>query len=179
VYGEEIGTVLTEERITKVAGELFSRLGRNFRVEYFRITYRAVGDEFFHVEFISYFYEMNDRIYEIFYWKLLFDRNFCKEFGWSLLNYINRLRLRGIGGDYIFIDLKISEPKIPSWDKDSGFTFVLKSVSGIGDISCLSIYKQSGYIRFQSSYIDKKDLTSMVAQSLRDSIISELISESV
>jgi hypothetical protein len=138
----------------------------------------TVWDEFFHVEFIYYFYEMNDQIYEIFYRKLLFDRKFCREYGLGLLNYVNQLRLQGIGGLYIFTDVKISEPKSPSWDKNSGFTFVLKSMSEIRDISCLSIYRQSGYIHFHSSYVKRNDLISMMVQSTRDSIINELISES-
>ena len=130
-------------------------------------------------------------ITESFYKNLLYNPEYLKRFGQTLLD---RCRESGNGtssthyqaygispyddeGNHIYQSIRISSPKKPDWNKNSGFTFFIKLRNLDREMTALSLFKTEGQIYHITCVLKQKEFRNLLMEEQRNLIIDRLLDD--
>jgi len=122
-------------------------------------------------------------ITESFYKNLLYNPEYQKRFGQTLLE---RCRESSNGspynqyddeGNHIYQSIRISSPKKPDWNKNSGFTFFIKLRNLDREMTVLSLFKMEGQIHHITYVLKHKELQNLLMEEQRNLKIDSLLDD--
>lgn len=123
---------------------------------------------------------------ESFYKNLLYNPEYLKRFGQTLLDRCressNRTSPYGISpyddeGNHMYQSIRISSPRKPDWDKNSGFTFFIKLRNLDREMTALSLFKMEGQIHHITYVLKQKEFRSLLMEEQRNLIIDSLLDD--